>query len=275
MNRPGLHDPVVFDGDYVSPDVRPSLIGRLAPSLVFYSRIIGIVRRAYLAARKGRFDQTRLMIQSHETLRALERLGVRVTVENLDVIARLQSPCVIVANHMSTLETFVLPGLVIPYRPITFVVKKSLTEMAFFGPIIRNCDPIVVGRSNPRDDLKAMLEGGVDRLSGGTSIAVFPQTTRSAHFDPESFNSIGAKLARRAGVPLVPLALRSDAWGTGKLIRDIGPFRPNLPVHFAFGNAMEVKGNGRAEHDAAVEFIGQNLNRWFSAEGLKGSCLDS
>jgi len=220
-----------------------------------------------MAARNGRFDQTRLMIQSHETLRALERLGVRVTVENLDVIARLQSPCVIVANHMSTLETFVLPGLVVPYRPITFVVKKSLTEMAFFGPIIRNCDPIIVGRSNPRDDLKAMFEGGVDRLSGGTSIAVFPQTTRSAHFDPESFNSIGAKLARRAGVPLVPLALRSDAWGTGQLIRDFGPFRPALPVHFAFGNAMEVKGNGRAEHDAAVEFIGLNLRRWFSAEG--------
>jgi len=114
------------------------------------------------------------------------------------------------------------------------------------------------------DDLKAMLEGGVDRLSRGISIAVFPQTTRSSHFDPEAFNTIGAKLARRAGVPLVPLALRSDAWGTGQLIRDFGPFRPSLPVHFAFGNAMEVKGNGRAEHNAVVEFIGRNLKRWFS-----------
>jgi len=263
MNRPGLRDEVELDRDYVSPEVRPSLIGRLAPSLVFYSRIFGIVCRGFLAARKGRFDQTQLMIRSHETLRVLERLGVRVTVENTGVLARLKGPFVIVANHMSTLETFVLPGLVVPFSPMTFVVKKSLVEMPFFGPIIRNCDPIVVGRSNPRDDLKAMLGGGVERLQSGTSIAVFPQTTRTVHFDPESFNSIGAKLARRAGVPLVPLALRSDAWGTGRMVRELGPFRPSLPVHFAFGNAMEVKGNGRAEHDATVEFIQKNLNRWF------------
>ena len=275
MNRPGLRDPVEFDGDYVSPDIRPTLIGRLAPSLVFYSRIIGIVRRGFLVARKGRFDRTQFMIRSQETFRVLERLGVRVTVENIGGLVRLKSPCVIVANHMSTLETFVLPGLVVPFCPMTFIVKKSLVDMPFFGPIMRSRDPIVVGRSNPRDDLKAMLGGGVDRLSSGTSIAVFPQTTRTTQFDPNSFNSIGAKLAKRAGVPLVPLALRTDAWGTGRLIRDFGPFRPDIPVHFAFGDPMEVKGNGRAEHDATVEFISENLNRWFSEVPPKGSRLGS
>jgi 1-acyl-sn-glycerol-3-phosphate acyltransferase len=263
MNRPRLRDPLVLDGDYVSPNARPSLIGRLVPSFVFYSRIVGIVRRAFLVARKGRFDQSQLMVRSHETLRALERLGVRVTVENTEVLNRLDGPCVIVANHMSTLETFVLPGLVIPFCPMTFVVKKSLVEMPIFGPVMRGCDPIVVTRSDPRVDLKAMLNGGVDRISRGISIAVFPQTTRTVRFDPGSFNSIGAKLARGAGVPIVPLALRTDAWGSGRLFREIGPFRPELPVHFAFGEPMEVTGTGRAEHDATVSFINDNLDRWF------------
>jgi 1-acyl-sn-glycerol-3-phosphate acyltransferase len=264
MNRPGLRDPVEFDGDYASPDFRPTVIGRLAPSLVFYARIIGIVRRGFLAARKGRFDRTQFRVRSHETFRVLERLGVRVTVENISGLVHLESPCVIVANHMSTLETFVLPGLVVPYRPLTFIVKKSLVDMPFFGPIMRSRDPIVVGRSNPRDDLKAVLGGGVDRLSNGISIAVFPQTTRTTQFDPDSFNSIGVKLAKRAGVPIVPLALRTDAWGTGRLVRDFGPFRPDLPVRFAFGDPMEVIGNGRAQHKATVGFISENLNRWFS-----------
>ena len=90
MNRPGLRDPVKFDGDYASPDFKPSLIGRLAPTLVFYTRIIGIVRRGYMAARKGRFDQTQFVARSQETFRVLERLGVRVTVENIGVLARLK-----------------------------------------------------------------------------------------------------------------------------------------------------------------------------------------
>ena len=264
MNRPGLRDPLVLDGDYVSPNTNPSLIGRLLPSLVFYSRIVGIVRRAFLAARKGQFDRSHLMMRSHETLRALEQLGVRAEVENTEVLNHLEGPCVIVANHMSTLETFVLPGLVIPFCPMTFVVKKSLTEIPIFGPIMRSCDPIVVGRSNPREDLKAVLEGGVDRISRGFTIAVFPQTTRTVHFAPESFSSIGVKLAKRAGVPVVPLALRSDAWGTGRMVREFGRFRPALPVRFAFGEAMEVNGTGRAEHGATVSFINENLNRWFS-----------
>jgi len=268
MKRPGLSDPVLLDGDYISPAVRPSLIGRLAPSLVFYLRIIGIVRRGFIAARKGHFDQTQLMMRSHETFRVLERLGVRVRVENSRVLSRLKGPCVMVANHMSTLETFVLPGLVIPFCPMTFVVKKSLMDMPFFGPIMRGCDPIVVGRSNPREDLKAMLKGGADRLAHGTSIIVFPQTTRTVHFSPESFNSIGAKLAGRAGVPLVPVALRSDAWGTGRILREFGPFRPALPVHFSFGKAMEVKGNGRSEHAAAVSFITGKLAGWYGDRPL-------
>ena len=58
---------------------------------------------------------------------------------------------------------------------------------------------------------KAVLEGGKQRLQKGISIIVFPQTTRTVRFEPENFNSIGVKLAQRAKVPIIPLALRTDA----------------------------------------------------------------
>ena len=40
--------------------------------------------------------------------------------------------------------------------------------------------------------MECVLEGGAERLAAGTSLIVFPQTTRTADFDPSRFNSIGA-----------------------------------------------------------------------------------
>ena len=259
-----MHAPLALTGDYLSPRHEPSWFARALPSVVFYSRIIGIVRRGFMAARKGGFDQNQLMVRSQETFRALERQGVRISVTGLEAFGKLEGPCVIVGNHMSTLETFVLPGIVIPFRPMTFVVKRSLIDMPIFGPIMRSCQPVVVGRSNPREDLRTMLEGGADRLAQGLSVAVFPQTTRTTRFDPEAFNSIGTKMARKAGVPVVPLAIRSDAWSTGRLVRDFGPFRPELPVHLAFGQPIEVEGNGKAAHERTVAFIRDRLSAWYA-----------
>jgi len=37
----------------------------------------------------------------------------------------LPSACVFIGNHMSILETFVLPCLIQPHRDVTFVVKES------------------------------------------------------------------------------------------------------------------------------------------------------
>ena len=264
MKRPALKAPLALTGDYLSPRYEPSLVARALPSVVFYSRILGIVRRAFLAARKGRFDQNQLKIQAQETIRALERQGVRISVTGVEHFRAVDGPCVFVGNHMSTLETFVLPGLVVPFKPLTFVVKQSLVSMPVFGPIMRSCDPLVVGRSNPREDLRTMLDGGAERLARGLSIAVFPQTTRTTRFEPEAFNSIGTKMAKKAGVPVVPLAIRSDAWSTGRLLRDFGPFRPELPVHFAFGEPIVIEGNGKEAHETTIDFIRSHLAAWYA-----------
>jgi 1-acyl-sn-glycerol-3-phosphate acyltransferase len=128
--------------------------------------------------------------------------------------------------------------------------------------VLKARDPVVVERKNPRADLAAVLEGGEARLRQGTSIVVFPQSTRSLSLDPALFNSIGVKLAKRAGAPVVPLALKTDAWGMGALIKDFGRISPLLPVRFAFGEPLSVTGNGKAEHAAVCAFIGEHLRNW-------------
>jgi 1-acyl-sn-glycerol-3-phosphate acyltransferase len=163
---------------------------------------------------------------------------------------------------MSTLETFTLPGTLVPIRPVTFVVKQSLVDYPIFGHVMRSRDPITVGRTNPREDLKAVLEGGTDRLARGISIVIFPQTTRRPVFDPAEFNSIGVKLAKRAGVPIVPIALKTDAWSNGTLAKDYGPIKPSRTAHFAFGPPLAVTGRGEAEHEEIVRFITRHLIIW-------------
>jgi 1-acyl-sn-glycerol-3-phosphate acyltransferase len=81
-------------------------------------------------------------------------------------------------------------------------------------------------------------------------------------FDPGKFNSLGVKLAKRGNVPVVPFALKTDAWGLGKRIKDFGPVRPEKTVRFRFGEPMTVQGSGKEEHNAIVEFIQGNLAAW-------------
>jgi 1-acyl-sn-glycerol-3-phosphate acyltransferase len=249
-------------GTYTTGD-RP--VGRLArrwPGLVFYARILSITHRCSAQARRGRFDDAAWCAGSLETVRALEEVGVRLRITGLEHVAAAEPPCVFIGNHMSVLETYVLPVLLVPYMPITFVVKRSLLDYPVFGHVMRSRDPIAVGRTNPREDLRAVLDGGVERLARGLSIVVFPQSTRTAVFDPQAFNTIGVKLARKASVPVVPFALKTDAWGNGRLLKDFGRIDPARTVHMAFAPPLRIADRGTEEHEAIVRFITTHLARW-------------
>ena len=239
-----------------------SWLGRCCPSAVFYAKILGIVYRASKLAQKGLYDNRRWIESSLTTVRAIELVGGRLEVQGLENVQRLTSPAVFIGNHMSILETFVLPCLIQPYRDVTFVVKESLMAYPYFGHVMRNRNPVVVGRENPREDLKLVLEEGRKRLEANVSVVIFPQTTRSVEFDPAKFNSLGIKLARRCNAPAVPFALKTDAWGLGQRIKDFGPIRPDKTVRFHFGEPMTVRGSGKEEHNAIVEFIQGNLAAW-------------
>ena len=234
----------------------------LWPNLAFYSRIVPIVYRASAKAKRGIYDDSAWSASSLDVVRALEHIGARFAIAGLDHVAGLEGPCVFIGNHMSILETYVLPVLLLPFMPITFVVKQSLLDYPFFGHVMRSRDPITVGRTNPRDDLKSVLEGGVERLAKGISIVIFPQSTRTAAFDPKAFNTIGVKLAKRASVPVIPMALKTDAWGNGRLHKDIGWVDPSRTIHLAFGAPLRIADRGGEAHETIIRFISAHLAGW-------------
>ena len=269
---PGVMENHFPGGFYASPLRRPGLLAALSPrASLFFGIVGGPLPWLMWMTRQGRCDDAAWVYSSLWVLEALESSGFHLEVENLGALRRCSGPCVFVANHMSTLETFVLPGIIRPTRPLTFVVKDSLVKMPCFGPIMRSRDPVVVGRVNPREDLQTVLREGKKRLENGVSIVVFPQSTRSVELEMEHFNSIGVKLARAACVPAIPLALKTDAWGSGGKIKEFGRIRPEMPVRFRFGEAIDIKGNGKKEHLAICDFISRTVRAWQAADGVNRS----
>ena len=266
--------PRLFNAEqYLTAPREPSLLSRLNVNLGFYAPMVWIVFKAGCKAMRNAYDGESWTHSSEEIAHALESVGCRIEVTGLEHYRSLDGPCVFIGNHMSTLETFVLPSMIQPWKDVTFVVKESLLKYPFFGPVLASRNPIVVGRTNPRADLAAVLEGGEERLKAGRSVIVFPQSTRTPNFEPAHFNTIGVKLAKRAGVPVIPLALKTDAWGNGVRLKDFGPVDIAKTIHFEFGAPMHIEGTGKAEHQQITEFIIERLGVW-SRERESGKGTD-
>lgn len=255
--------PSFHNDSYHSEPAKIGWFTRTFPSLVFYWRIIRLVWRSRQAAVKGRYDVKAWHASSLEAIRIIESVGAEFDITGLDNLAGLDEPCIFIGNHMSTLETFALPAILMNGKTdMTYVVKRSLTEYPVFKHLMRSRNPIVVGRENPREDLKTVMAEGLQRLKDGYSVIIFPQHTRSVQFNPEQFNTIGIKLARKAGVKVVPVALLSWAWSQGTLLKDFGPMVPSRPIHFAIGEPIEITGKGQEEHERVIAFIEEHLKQW-------------
>jgi len=247
---------------YHTAEGRRSSLARLWPTGYFYTRMMIRVWEAAHLSKKGRYGSRRFARGAWGFIHDIEAAGGHFSVTGMEHIRALERPAVFIGNHMSTLETFALAAFINPHRPSTYVIKQELLDYPLFRHVMRTRDPVTVTRKDPREDLKAVLQGGQARLEKGVSMIVFPQRTRSRDFNPEQFNSIGVKLAKRAGAPVVPLALKTDAWANGKLAKDFGPFMPERTIHFAFGQPMEITGNGQDQHQAIVDFIQSHLKAW-------------
>jgi 1-acyl-sn-glycerol-3-phosphate acyltransferase len=248
------------DKYYTSPDSKSSIV--INPTLRFYLYLTFIVFSSNYKTKRKIYDRYNWVASSQYVMNSLEKVGVKIQIEGMKNFQTFDGPAVFISNHMSSLETMVLPAIINPKKLVCFITKMELNEIPLFGPINKARHPIVVGRSNPREDLKIVLEDGKKRLNEGRSIIIFPQKTRSDNFDPKSFNTLGIKLAKNSNVPVVPIALLTDAWGNGKKLKDFGKIDPQKPVKFAFGKPLSVRGNGSEQHTEVIEFIRSKFIEW-------------
>jgi 1-acyl-sn-glycerol-3-phosphate acyltransferase len=260
--------PYFHTDSYDTPPNKQRFLGDrlvLDTRLAFVAGVVNVINHARISANQGRYDDEAWVKSSTDIVKTIEGCGGKFHLRGLDNISSCHEPVVFISNHMSTLETFVFPCLIEPFLNVTFVVKDSLIKHPFFGSIMRSRDPIVVGRDNPREDFKIVMEKGKELLNKGTSVIIFPQSTRSLTFEPEKFNSLGIKLAKSAGVKVIPAAIKTDFWGNGKILKDLGPISRNKHIYMNFGEPFSIKGSGKEEHQAIIDFIQRNWNDWKNA----------
>lgn len=270
MNNFTAYPEILAEQDsYSTPSDGHPAGSSLMASLKFYLNVIRVVWNGNRQTKTGDYTRYNWAASSLDVLHSLERSGVNFEITGMKNITSFEGPAIFIPNHMSTLETMVLPGIIQPVKSVVFVTKKELTDYPIFGPVNGARHPIIVGRENPREDLAIVFNEGAARINDGRSIIIFPQKTRTPYLDVKNFNTLGIKLAKRNNVPVIPVAIISDAWGNGKIIKEFGKIDPSKKVRFSFGEPIQVKGNGSEEHQKVIEFIKSKFIEWGREDNIK------
>ncbi len=247
-------------------DARASRVFRLfgRSRFYFYFDNFRTYMRSGIEARRGKLDGDRQIWNSNRNLDLVERCGGHIHLRGLNHLREVAGqPVVVIANHMSMLETSTIHAIIREYLDFSFVVKASLMRTPFIKDILTAFKAVPMTRNNPRSDLKAILTSGKAVIDAGRAMIVFPQATRSREFHPEHFSSIGVKLAKHAGARVLPLALKTDFIDNGKgIFKDLGPIHPERDVWFEFGAPLEITGNGQHEQQQIIDFISSHLDEW-------------
>jgi 1-acyl-sn-glycerol-3-phosphate acyltransferase len=131
--------------------------------------------------------------------------GVRVRIEGLHHIDPAAS-YVFVSNHLSYMDTpVVLANIPVQFR---FLAKRGLFQIPLLGTHLARAGHIPVPREDARAAVKTMSTAAQVIRERGISLLIFPEGGRSVDGALASFKEGAAYIAIRAGVPLVPVALR-------------------------------------------------------------------
>lgn len=120
-------------------------------------------------------------------------------------------PVILAANHLSWLDPIVIAALV-PCAPVS---KLDVARWPVIGSIARELGVVFVSRGDPASGARA-LNAAASALAHGVSVLNFPEGTTTLGTTVLPFRPGIFGTARRAGIPVVPVALayhpRSLAW---------------------------------------------------------------
>jgi 1-acyl-sn-glycerol-3-phosphate acyltransferase len=162
-------------------------------------------------------------------------------------------PYLVLSNHESAWETLAFQAI---FPPQTWVVKRELLWLPFFGWGLAMLAPIAIDRAAGSRALRQLLVQGRERLARGLCIVIFPEGTRTAPGARRDHQIGGAWLAAKAAVPVIPVAHNSGAlWGRNAFLK-----RPGT-ITVSIGPAIE-------SHGREPEEIRRRVEDWIEGEVL-------
>lgn len=155
------------------------------------------------------------------------------------------TPCIVACKHSSTWETLFMSRLL---PPLTYVAKKELLALPFFGWAFALASPITIDRSAGHDAMEQMVEQGRVRFAQGFWIAVYPEGTRIRAGTRGRYKTGAARLAIALGVPILPIAHNAGwLWPKGRAGK-----RPGT-VTMSIGAPIDSTGKDPSALTAQVE----------------------
>jgi 1-acyl-sn-glycerol-3-phosphate acyltransferase len=152
---------------------------------------------------------------------------------------------IIFSKHQSTWETYALQ-LIFPAQ--TWVLKRELMWVPFFGWGLATLKPVAIDRQAGRKAVKQVIEQGTRRLAEGIWITVFPEGTRVAPGQHKRWGIGGALLAEKSGYPVVPVAHNAgELWGRRAFLKKPGT------VQVVIGPPIETQGKSAGDINQQAE----------------------
>jgi 1-acyl-sn-glycerol-3-phosphate acyltransferase len=179
--------------------VAGALLGVLGPPILLFSWLVNKHELVYPWALFGARNWLRLS-------------GVQVEVRGLELLDPKQT-YVFVSNHRSYLDTaamFVFTG-----RRIGLLAKKELLKVPVLGVGMGFVNVMAIDRTN-RESAIRTTEAAARRIQSGVSFAVFVEGTRAKPGELLPFKKGAFYMARQAGVPVVPVAIKNSDVLMGK-----------------------------------------------------------
>ena len=142
---------------------------------------------------------------THKVIKAWMIFQIYVLGIKLETQGNLDESCdMILLNHQSLLDIIVMEY--IHSRDLAWVAKKEITDLFFFGHIIKAPRMISVDREN-KAGIIHLLKEAKDRLDKGRPIAMFPEGTRSNGKSMLIFRPGAKMLANRFNLRVQPIVL--------------------------------------------------------------------
>lgn len=159
---------------------------------------------------------------------------------------------IIMSNHQSTWETYALPAI-FPQH-LSWVLKRELLKIPFFGWGLRLLQPIAIDRSAGKAAVKQISHQGKALLEAGVSVVIFPEGTRVSPDTTVPFKIGGALLASHSGFPVLPVAHNAGkSWRRHSWIKLPGT------ITVSIGPAFPSKG-------MKADAINRQVQEWIEAE---------
>lgn len=196
-----------------------------------------------------------------------EALGMRVEIEGFMDRIKYGKPVVYLCNHMSMTETILLPPILLAMSSFSYVAKASLAHLPFLEKAAEHMRMVPIGRKSPREDLMSILRIGTERILGGDSFLIFPQGTRMDVFNRAKYSSIGAKLAERAKVPIVPIVVDTRCQPMRKsgvlksVLKDFGTVDTSKDIRVCGGPVITGE-KAKELHELAFDWMAGKLSSW-------------